>query len=221
MVSASHKYGVKFYAGLSEPRIKDEYPKLKRLQNAVYRARSAAAWQAGVDGLYIFNEYNTRSKYLRVIGEAEKLAGKNNLYFVTYRNGNPNSYLKNGKQYLRLPLLSPQNPVSVKSEPLEFFVEIGNESKPSEVFVILYTNGVKEGDLEIALNNTVGSFKNSTEDGLIIFKVPSNAVTSGKNQLMINGTKGTADDGKLLDAAILFYRDKSDSELNQLTKLFD
>lgn len=220
MVSATRKYDVKFYAGLSEPRIRDEHPYLQRLQNAVYRARSAAAWQAGVDGLYIFNEYNTRSQYLREIGEAEKLSEKNNLYFVTYRNANPESYLKNGKQHLNIPVLSPQNPMVIESDPLEFSVEIGDESKPSEVFVILYANGVKEGELKIVINSTQGTFNKITEDGLVIFNITGNVISPGENKLIVQGSPGISADRKLLDAAILFYRDKTDSELNQLTELF-
>ncbi len=83
LVEEGHKCGVKVYAGLSEPGIKKEYPLLVRLQNPVFRARSSAALQAGVDGLYIFNEYNARSKYLSEIGSASKLKSKNNLYLTS------------------------------------------------------------------------------------------------------------------------------------------
>ncbi len=43
LVDRRHTGDVKMYAGLSEPRINGEHPLLKRRQNAVYCARSAAA----------------------------------------------------------------------------------------------------------------------------------------------------------------------------------
>jgi hypothetical protein len=225
MVNAVRNYDVKFYASFDESRIRAEHPYLNRSNNAVFRARAAAAWQAGVDGLYIFNQHNTRAGYLSEIGNADKLANTNNLYFVNYRGtpgstlSNPNFYLKDGGQYFNRPLVNPVDPVMLGSETLEFPVEIGNESKPSDVFVILYVTGVKKGDLEIAINNTAGSYRNSTEDGLIIFDVPHSAINPGKNKLIVQGTGEITADRKLLDAAILFYRDKTDSELNQLAKL--
>jgi hypothetical protein len=108
----------------------------------------------------------------------------------------------------------------IESDPLEFSVEIGDESKPSEVFVILYANGVKEGELEIVINNTPATCKKITEDGLVIFNITGNAINPGENKLIVQCSAKTSADRKLLDAAILFYRDKTDSELNKLTELF-
>ena len=73
---------VKIYAGLSESRVREEHPLLVRQQNAVFRARAAAAWEAGLDGMYSFNEYNTRVKYLSEIGHPDKLKKTNNLYLL-------------------------------------------------------------------------------------------------------------------------------------------
>jgi len=222
MINTCHKYGIKFYAGLSESRIKDENPSLNRLQNAVYRARAAAAWQAGVDGIYVFNEYNTRSQYLREIGNANKLMNKNNLYFVTYRDGNPNSYLKNGKEFTAIPILSPVNPLPVTPETLNLMMEIGDESDSARVLLILYASGINPKELKVSINDAKALYKKSTDDGLHIFEVPQSAILSGKNNLKVSngngGSKGTAEPS-LLDAAIFFYRNADDTETKKLADL--
>lgn len=225
-VEKCHKYGVKAYAGLSEPRVAKEHPYLMRFQNAMFRAQCAAAWQAGVDGIYSFNEYNTRSQYLREIGSPDKLTGKNNLYFVTYRNGNPNSYLNNGIKYANLPLLTPVNQLKLESDPLNFEMEIGNENKPSKVFLILYASGIDPKGLKVNMNNAGTEYKRSTKDGLIVFEIPYSAIQKGKNSLSVTNIN-TAGNGKkynntvptLLDAAVLFYRNPDDQEIKPLLDL--
>jgi hypothetical protein len=222
MIPDCHKYGVKYYAGLSEPRVNKEHPDLKRLQNSVYRARAAAAWNAGVDGLYVFNEYNTRSRYLREIGKPDKLRGTNNLYFVTDRNGNPDAYLKNGRSFASIPVLTPVNPVIVSADPLKFMMEIGNENDSAGVFLILYTSGLNHGELQVSVNDTMVSFRKCTDDGLAVFDVPHQIIKPGKNILTVrkkDGTKPVNAQSLLLDAALLFYRDAGDKEVRKLADL--
>lgn len=222
MIPVCHKYGVKYYAGLSEPRVNKEHPDIRRLQNSVYRARAAAAWNAGVDGLYVFNEYNTRSRYLREIGKPDQLRGTNNLYFVTDRNGNPEAYLKNGRSFMTIPVLTPVNPVSVSADPLNFMMEIGNEDDSASVFLILYASGSIPGELQASLNNGEASFRKCTDDGLHIFSVPHNVISPGKNMLTVS-KKDKSRTGEtpsvLLDAALLFYRDAGDKEVRKLADI--
>jgi hypothetical protein len=218
LVNEGHKYNIKVFAGLSEPRIKNEHPFLVRLQNPVYRARSAAAWQAGIDGIYIFNEYNTRSKYLSEIGNAVKIKDKNNLYFVTYRNSNPNSYLENGRNYSSIPILTPSNPINLNTKPLTFPLEIGDESIPAKVFLILYSNGDKPEKIVATLNGTPLKYLKSTKDGLSFFEIPQEEVKAGENILVLK--YGSEQNSlTLLDAAILFYRTPDDVDTKELAFL--
>ncbi len=218
LVEEGHKYGVKVYAGLSEPRIKKEHPLLVRLQNSVFRARSAAALQAGVDGLYIFNEYNTRSKYLSEIGSASKLKSKNNLYFVTYRNASPDSYLKDGRGYSNIPIITPSNPIIISSEPVKFKLEIGDESSPAKVALILYSLGGNPENVKAGLNGTTLKFKKTTDDGRSVFEIPMESVNTGKNILQLSYAIGQ-NPLTLLDAAILFIRNSSDADTKELATL--
>ena len=71
-----HKYNVKVYAGLSEPRVRNQHPILQRAKKLVYRARAAEALQAGVDGIYLFNQFSVSSPkmgYIREMGEPRKI----------------------------------------------------------------------------------------------------------------------------------------------------
>lgn len=217
LVEAGHKYGVKVYAGLSEPRVSKEHSLLNRLQNPVYRARSAAAWQAGVDGLYIFNEYNTRSQYLREIGNAKKLENKNNLYFVTYLNASPKSYLNGGEKYQSLPLLTPPTPDTLDTSPVEFPIELGDENVSAEVALILYTKEKNPGTIKADLNGSELKFKKSTNDGLSVFEVPKGCVKPGENTLNLSCKQGAPI--TLLDASIFFYRNADDSDTKELVAI--
>ena len=207
---------IRVYAGLSESRVRDKLPPyLSRNKNAVYRARAAAAWEAGVDGLYIFNEYNTRARYLSEIGRADNLNYTNNLYFVTYRDGNPNSYLKNGKKYANLPLLTPENPVSIESEPVSFLLEIGQESvKPARLTLSLYTRGKNPGAVKASLNGTSLKYEKTTNKGLSVFEIPYEAVERGENTLRLSRDPGESP-LTLMDAAVLFYRNPYDPNIEK------
>ncbi len=218
IAALGHKYKVKAYAGLSESRITNEHPMLERLQNPVYRARSAAAWQAGVDGLYIFNEYNTRSLYLSQIGSADQLTNKNNLYFATYRNASPGSYLKNGSSYKTIPLLTPSNTIKLNNQTVTYSLEFGDESKQAKVALILYTQGGIPGAIRAYLNNSPVNFRKSTGDGLSIYEIPQESVKPGENSLKLihDSAQGPV---TLMDLAVLFYRDKNDPDIKSLATI--
>ena len=221
LVEQGHQYGVKVYAGLSESRVKQEHHLLARRGNPCYRARSAAAWQAGVDGLYIFNEYNTRKQYLSEIGNADKLKTKNNLYFVSYLNWNPESpmgSIKNGKKYSNLPLLTPVDPVKLNATPATFPLEIGDESTPAEVALILYSEGGNPESIRVSLNDTGLKYLKNTESGLSIFKVPNKVVVPGMNDITFHyNEKGR--EMALFDAALFFYRDSTDQDIKELANI--
>lgn len=217
LVTMGHEYGVKVYAGLSEPRVKDEHPQLVRLQNPVYRARASAAWQAGVDGLYIFNEYNTRSRYLREIGSANKLENKNNLYFVTYLNGNPERYLKDGRDYSAIPILTPANTHVLDSNPISFQLEIGNEVAPAKTALILYLKDGTPEFIEAGLNGAGLKYLKKTDDGLSLFEIPEGCLIPGKNTLNLSYKQGSQ--ATLLDAAIFFYRNAEDQDTKELATI--
>lgn len=221
-VKIGNEQEVKIYAGLSESRVKGEHPLMKRQQNAVFRARAAAAWEAGVDGLYSFNEYDTRVKYLSQIGVPEQLHNTNNFYFVTYRDYSADRYLADGNRYFKTPRLTPspyiENPL--KSEPLSFKIEIGDESVDSKVFLPIWVENVHSENLRVSLNGAPASFVSATNDGVHVFEIDHTAVKPGINELQI-GYSGRNDHGDiyLKDAGVFFCRDTKDIELRDLISL--
>ncbi|MEO8763872.1 MAG: hypothetical protein ABI416_06285 [Ginsengibacter sp.] len=231
LVAEGHKYNVKVYPGLSESRVKKEHPLLRRMTNPVYRARSAAALQAGVDGTYIYNEYNPKAKYLSEIGGAEKLKTKNKLYFVTDvdpvpgRWNSPGGYLKNGEKYYNLTLLTPEIPINLHSRHLALLLEIGDESLPARVSLAIYTSGLDAKTMKVSLNGHFLKYKKSDDKGLSVFDVPFNAVRRGHNKLKFtyNARENEAKQKQenmpgpnLLDAALLFFRDPGDQDTKDL-----
>jgi hypothetical protein len=218
LVELGHKYGVKVYAGLSEPRVKAEHPLLVRFRNPVFRARSAAAWQAGVDGLYIFNEYNTRSQYLSEIGSPGKLKTKDKLYFATYLYKDPITYLKDGGNYFTLPLLLPSYPTGVGSEPKIFSLEIGDERAPAKIALILYVQKSDQEAIKAEINGISLKYMKSTEDGLCVYEVSSGIIKQGENLLRVSCDQNQKP-LNLLDAAILFHRNPDDRDTEKLVSI--
>jgi hypothetical protein len=212
---------VKIYAGLSESRATHEHPLLVRQQNAVFRARAAAAWAAGLDGMYSFNQYNTRVKYLTEIGNPEKLKITNNLYFVTYRACGAEAYLKNGSDWFKMKRLAPHPYWNSKfgTDPLDFDIEIGDESARARVYVLTWTGNVKARDLTVKINGVEAKLKKAMDDGLSVFEIGQSAVKVGINSLSIDSREKKVkpgDDRALKDAAIFFCRDTNDIEMRAL-----
>ncbi len=209
---------VKIYAGLSESRVREEHPLLVRQQNSVFRARAAAAWQAGLDGIYSFNEYNTRVKYLSEIGYPDKLKKTNNLYFVTYLDYTASRYLNGGDDFFKTQRLSP-SPGTHKnfdSGPFNFDIELGDESFNAKIYAMIYADNVSSDHLIIKLNGTETKFKKATDDGLYVFEVDQTSVKPGMNKLYIEHEDKPVDNEILKDAAIFFCRDKDDIEMRKL-----
>ena len=213
---------VKMYAGFSESRVKNEHPFLIRQQNAVYRARAAAAWQTGVNRIYSFNEYNTRIQYLSQIGDAAKLRNTNNLYFVTYRDYTAERYLVDGNSYFKTPRLSPSpgNHKNLKTGELSFKIELGNEKSAAQVFIPVLVKDVRPEEMSISLNGKTATYSTSAEGGLLIYRIDQSAVRPGLNDLVVkyNGNK-IESEPELLDAGVFFCRDVQDVELKDLIGL--
>ncbi|MDO5566710.1 MAG: family 10 glycosylhydrolase, partial [Planctomycetia bacterium] len=129
-VAFGKKYNVPVYACLSESRVNKQDKRFSRGNQAAYAARSAAAWDAGVDGVHIFNVYTATAPFLNVCGASDKLKSVDKVYFQTTQYGGyrPTSYLKDGDKYRHLPILSPDMPWSFKAnETQSLQIDLGNE----------------------------------------------------------------------------------------------
>ncbi|MBL7699905.1 MAG: hypothetical protein JNK79_17185 [Chitinophagaceae bacterium] len=224
LVKAGHDNNVKVYAGISESRIQKEHPLLPRKKAITFRARTAAAWQAGVDGLYSFDEYNADAAYLSQIGNAEKLKNTSKLYFVTdvcppktQWNG-PWGYLKDGGKYYNLPILTPENPVALDKD-LNFPMELGDESAPAKVALLVYSKNLNAKNLKATLNDRNLDFVKTADSGLSMFTVPADAVKPRNNNLKLTSSpqsKRGSVAPLLEDVALFFYRESDDAETKKL-----
>ena len=175
--------------------------------------------KACLDGMYSFNEYNTRVKYLSEIGNPDKLKNTNNLYFVTYRDNKADKYLKDGNDYFKMPRLSPTSEETFfkfESEPFVFNIEFGDESAMADVYALLYAENVDSDKLIVKINGGTAIFEKATEDGLYIFRIDQTFVNAGINKFYIEYEGDVNDDRVLKDASIFFCRDKNDLEMRKL-----
>ncbi len=123
-VELGHKYNVPVYPCLSESRMGDSSgpgaAKLVRNSQESYRARAMDVWNAGADGIYLFNfhyDHPPDHPIWSELGDSEILQKLDKLYHVSvmgYGHASVNRYLPGGDQFLRVPTLSPENPVTLE-----------------------------------------------------------------------------------------------------------
>ncbi len=139
-VALGHRYGAQVVAGLSEGRVRGERGPYHRQSDAAYRGRSAAAWAAGCDGLYLFNLYDARRKFLSQVHDPQLLRRLEQQVFLTVRPYNDaGRYLKGALQYAHKPLLTPSKPWVLKpGQPRTADLEVGDPAgRPGRLMLLL------------------------------------------------------------------------------------
>jgi hypothetical protein len=113
-IALGHKYGVKVYPSLDEPRLKDATAQEMRAASLGYRGRAAEAWDAGADGVYLFNFFDPHAGILREIGDPKKLASLDKDYFACVRGvGNAAGGNLPFEKFQNIETLNPGNPKSI------------------------------------------------------------------------------------------------------------
>jgi hypothetical protein len=111
----ARKYRVKYYPSLDESRVRDEAARKLRSSTAAYRGRALNAWQAGADGVYLFNAFNPKDPIWRELGSAERLAAADHDYFGSVLGlgaAAGGSYPHAG--FMPISRLNPASPVALK-----------------------------------------------------------------------------------------------------------
>ena len=185
LVDLGHRYGVPVYPSLSESRVSGE-TRFRRGSIESYRARAAQVWQAGADGVYMFNYFNPRGDVWRELGDRDALRSMDKLYFVAPRNGSPTSYLADGARHQNVPILTPSNPWLVPSgAPAEIPLPIGDDltwavGEGLQPKVTCHVRTIGSGDVEVAINGH--SLSEPVEvEGWLDYDVPPAAVKTGDN----------------------------------------
>jgi len=129
-VALGHKYGVPVYPCISDSRVKGE-GRFVRGSVESYRGQAAEAWAAGADGIHLFNLFDVfggRSPIFKEVGDPKALRTMDKLYFVTVRDGKPDSWLAGGSKYRNLPILTPAYSKTITaSKPLSLDLAVGEE----------------------------------------------------------------------------------------------
>ena len=112
-VALGRRHGVKVYASLDECRFADVDARRERMTVEAYRARAAAAWSAGVDGVYLFNHFDMRSPLWNELGDRRRLATLDKDYFASYRGPGGEPFPR--RAFQNLPTLSPSAPLTLEA----------------------------------------------------------------------------------------------------------
>lgn len=193
LVAAGHRHGVAVYAGLSESRVRGDAPPFGRNAFESYRGRAMRAWQAGVDGIYLFNYFNPQGSFLREIGEPKTLRKLDKIYYATIRNRDPNSYLADGRRFLNVPVLTPENGLAIpvgQTRTVDLAVggdPVGASSADLDVTLHLQTSG--SADFDVQFNGT--PLANPAQFGVWTqYQLPSPLLKAGINQVALIALPG-------------------------------
>ncbi len=154
LIGLGHKYDVPVYPSLSDSRVLGE-TRFRRSSLESYRARAANAWAAGADGIYIFNYFNPRGPIWRELGDPQALKTRDKLYFLTVRNGPPDSYLKGGARYRTVPVLTPVNGHLLEAgRPQAFDLVVAEDLRQAvKPTVVCHVRAVSPVPPQVALND--------------------------------------------------------------------
>ncbi len=192
LVELGRRHGVRVYAGLSDSRIDAGGSPFNRRAQDSYRARAYRAWQAGVDGIYLFNMFDPHKAMLNEIGDPEVLAALDRTYFATVRGaksrsyGNPEFWVAGGSQWRNVPVLSPEDPMSLaagESCSIPLFVGDDLAALRAEGLQPRATCHLMAGGAEgitMRLNGRELALE-SEDEGWLHFAVPDAALQPGEN----------------------------------------
>jgi hypothetical protein len=114
-VRLGHKYGVKVYAGLSESRVGGgHHADPLRSSDESYRARALNAWDAGADGVYLFNLFDPHRRIWSEMGEPGVLRTLDRGYFASVLGvGRVAGGAYPHQHFISIPTMNPDAPLSI------------------------------------------------------------------------------------------------------------
>ena len=218
-VSLARKYGVKVYPSLDEPRLKDNLARIERQAERAYMARAAVAWQAGVDGIYMFNYFSDSNlkfelggSVLRTVGDPHLLAAMDKAYFASARGVGVASF---GNYPLAafqvVETLNPAAPriIAPKSQ-ASARVQLGAEiaMEPFELKLALRFDAVPASGITVNLNGRQLQSGHVTGTWLE-FPIDRTWVRPGNNQVDVQWQSGGQNSLKWSDLVLHAKRTKS------------
>ncbi len=230
MTQLGHQYEVPVYACLGNSW--QNIPKYAGWNNSdekafdrnslkAYRARAANAWQAGVDGIYLFNLPYSLPQW-RELGDPKTLADLDKVYYANPLGYNSLQYLglKNGERLQQLPTLSPGKPEELKpGQTLQIPLEIGENAKGlntggiwPQVRLHVQAATVADGEAVSVAFNGRRLNQGVWRDGQLELEVPNELIKQGSNRVEITLDAGASESISVQDLMLgVRYEDLSDT----------
>ncbi len=236
MVQLGHQYDVPVYACLSNSWAEglgavvgaEECAGIKRYEakkrNSIesYRARAANAWQAGVDGIYLFNCFDPYLSLWHELGDPKTLADLDKVYYANPLGYNSLQHLglKDGERLQQLPTLSPGKPEELKpGQPLQIPLEIGEDANclntggiwPQALLQVKAGNVSDGGAVSVVFNGRRLN-RGVWREGQLEIEVPKELINQGMNQIEMTLDSGASTPISVQDLIMIFrYEDSSDA----------
>ena len=234
MVQLGHQYDVPVYACLSnswaeglgavvgavERAGNKRHEAKKRNSIDSYRARAANAWQAGVDGIYLFNCFDPHLLLWRELGDPKTLADLDKVYYTSPLGYFQPIGLKDGERLQQLPTLSPGKPEELRpGQTLQIPLEVGEDAKGlstgeirTQVLLQLKAGNVSDvRAINVAFNGqrlNMGVWS----EGQLEIEVPNELVNQGANRVEITLAAGASAPISVQDLMLsIRYEDLSDT----------
>lgn len=212
-VELGHKYGVKVYPSLDEPRVRDQAANKLRATAAAYRGRALNAWTAGMDGIYMFNFFDPHSSLWRELGDANILRQLPREYFVSIRGSG--SMPIPHQNFLTIPVLNPSQPITLTNQVTSIPLRTGelatsvsesvsSSTKANPARLILDFKSLPAAS-DLQCNWNAHSLPKPERKGeTLTFEVPPHLIQRGENVLQLRNLNNSP--AKLLDARLVISR---------------
>lgn len=193
-VKLGHKYDVPVYACLNEPRFGARDSRVLRASNECYRGRALEAWNAGADGIYMFNYFNPHSPLWKELGDPKMLQNMDLLYPAGALDTTQVSYwLRNGMKWMNLPIPLPEKHVKLtagKQVTVQIPVGAALAAKPGLTPVVklrLKFDDVANAKKALAVKLNAQSLSNGASSGKWIeYSVSPSAIKQGVNGIELS-----------------------------------
>lgn len=195
-VKLGHKYGVKVYPSLDDPRLKDAEAKKARATSLAYRGRAANVWHAGADGVYLFNYDDPDGKGEQLLGDPKTLKPLDKDYFASPRGVvSSRAYNLPFAAYQKVETLNPNNPRPVKpGETATARLRVGEayaDDRGVKLTLRLRFQGEANPRAAVTLNGRAAEAGTAAGEWLV-FGVEPGPVCAGENTVTVAIPKNAA-----------------------------
>jgi len=187
-VTLGHRYGVKVYPSLDEPRVRDVSARKLRESLETYRGRALNAWEAGADGIYMFNFFDPHSPLWGELGDPAILRTRDRNYFASVRG--IGSVPVPHQKFISVPILNPDSPISITNGSIRVEFNMGEnllESKTKAQITLHLQFKHSDSQLPVRLNGKKLSGAKPNNDW-VEYPLNSRTLRQGKNELTLEQT---------------------------------